>query len=147
MRENGGFRAEKRIIVGGIIGYKWSFMKSCECFIGSGWENLCGDDVVLGLTGASGLTPRPFGSTPFQGVVGPAGENVKPPTPLGPWLLAPWVLGDQGSLRLPFLHILYVLYIRYSSVVWHELCMQFATHFYTKARTVFTTLKNFLEKA
>ena len=37
--------------MGGIIGYKWSFMKSCECFIGSGWENLCGDDVVLGLTG------------------------------------------------------------------------------------------------
>ena len=64
--------------MGGIIGYKWSFMKSCECFIGSGWENLRGCDVVLGLTGAGGLTPRPFGSTPFQGEGGPAGENVSP---------------------------------------------------------------------
>ena len=88
--------------MGGIIGYKWSFMKSCECFIGSGWENLCGDDVVLGLTGAGGLTPRPLGD-PLPGGIWPAGENVSPSqadTPGFLGLVWSWSLGLGLGLGL-----------------------------------------------
>ena len=82
--------------MGGIIGYKWSFMKSCECFIGSGWENLCGDDVVLGLTGAGGLTPPPLRVDPLSGGGGASGGKCQATNTPGSLASGPLGFGRPG---------------------------------------------------